>query len=160
MGTSEDSSPDDDPLPARRLTVTDVPHVAERVQRHESRIESLKSEAAALRAAVNAEKRKYAEVSAQAENHIQDTTRTEHVLQARIEALDAEKSDLLALSMQQNTELRQFQDRIQEAEKQGEETEERIQRLMDRLVTLLSASLPADAANVQCNEVLDELADS
>jgi len=41
MGTSEDSSPDEDPLPARRVTVTDVPLLAGRVQRHKSKIERL-----------------------------------------------------------------------------------------------------------------------
>jgi hypothetical protein len=96
----------------------------------------------------------------QVEEHLAGVSRTERIMQARIEALGAEKSDLQRRSTQLESEHCLTTERLREKNADFSETEGRIQRLMDRLVMLLSAGSSAHTMQVQFAEVLQELADS
>lgn len=94
------------------------------------------------------------------ETVLKEMCRARRVLEARKETLEAEQVDLNRRSKQLDGEHGQTHERLKEKNAEYGETEHRIQRLMDRLVTLLSANSSATTMQVQFSEVLEELKDS
>lgn len=159
-GEATSSSSDDEALPTRlplQPIMAHVPLLAQRAQSLSLRARRLDGDKVGLKAVIGESRRKRGEFGHQCHSHIKDRQRCQQVLQARIEALETERSDLQVLSVQQDKEQRQIDERLQEVQAQESETEQRIQRLMDRLVALLSANSTPETLCAQFAEVQEEL---
>merc|ERR1719261_261001 len=87
---------------------------------------------------------------------MKDVAFQDNQLKAREQALDTENLELKQRSLQFSAEHEQIEERLQEGKTQLSETENRIQRLMDRLVTLLSNGSATDTVRVQFAQELEE----
>jgi len=136
-------------------TAAAIPHLVKRGRRLTLSLLQLKREKGDLKGQLCESRQKEADFVAQMDLHMKDVNRTERVLHARIEALDAENSELRSRSAQQRGEQSQLEARLEEAHSQFTETEQRIAKLMDKLVNLLSAGMSTDVVH---REFVEELA--
>eukprot|EP00929_Paragymnodinium_shiwhaense_P070323 TRINITY_DN3561_c0_g1_i1.p1 TRINITY_DN3561_c0_g1~~TRINITY_DN3561_c0_g1_i1.p1 ORF type:complete len:976 (-),score=220.14 TRINITY_DN3561_c0_g1_i1:110-3037(-) len=174
------SNEEDEALPASAsipAVASSVPLLVRRRARLVQMDARLRSAEAGLQEKLSRCRRNMCDFNSQVENHLKDVGRTERIMQARLEALDAEKADLQRRSEHLDAEKVQSTERLREKADEKGDTDARIQRLMDRLVALLSSGssatdgrgsqvLPAasnggaSAWETQFGEVLEELAAS
>lgn len=149
---------DDLPPEAWSIPTTElVPILLQWTKRLAMRNVQLDNDKANLKASIEELQRKWTEYDAQCQAHLQDHERCHQVLRVRLEALEAEKAELEARSSQQETELTDVEERCRDANFQQAETDHRIQRLMEQMVQLLSASPSQECLNSQVVQVVQEL---
>jgi len=152
------SSEDEAPLPALpRQLLTAAPTVLQQAEELASRLRRLRADEAALRAKLAECSVRLPEFGTECDIQIQDSMMHHRVLQARIEGLEAEHANLRAQEAEQLAEQGCVDGLLPEASAQQEEANDRIQRCMDRLVTLLPARSEEEAVAMHLTEVLEEL---
>jgi len=137
-------------------TVAAFPAHLRRYKQLSERLRRLRREAAGVKGKVEERSRKQEELLNHMRHHMQDVSRSERELKQKEEVLEGENSDLKQRSLQVSVEHENIEERLQEGKKQLSETENRIQRLMDRLVTLLSNGATTDGVRVQFTQELEE----
>jgi len=152
-GGFEPYSSDDEELPQTAAAF------AAQLRRHKkraARFQEVGQEVVSLKSQVDQRARKQDELRAHMEQHMKDVLRNDNQLKNRVEALDSENSDLKQRSLEFSAEHERIEERLQEGKTQLSDTENRIQRLMDRLVTLLSNGSTTDAVRIQFSQELEE----
>jgi len=152
-GSHSPASSDEEDLP--QTAAAHATHLM-RYKLLSNRFLDLRQETVSLKSQVTTRGRKQIELHAHMGQHMKAVQRNDNQLTARVEALDAENIELKQKSLQFSSEHEQIEERLQEGKTQLSETENRIQRLMDRLVTLLSNGAATDVVRAQFAQELEE----
>lgn len=157
--SDEDSSPELPPSILSHPTAASVVILVERAQRMQDKAAKLACKNDGRVADAQAVKNQMDSFDEDCQSHIKEVLMCHGVLRARIDAMEAESSDLVSRKAQQRIEQAQLESLIAEGEGQGQDHTERIQRLMDRLVTLLSANNQEEEAksSLHFDEAIEDL---